>query len=230
MLHAAKTKPVCFLSNNKGGNAVMSEETLLGTTLKLRGRHILILSIGGAVWSIAAILGGGLLGFAGWPIVLAFIVIIGAILVVGAFYVRRAGQNLPETETRYQHMRRLYWTVFRFQYISIIIAVVLSFTSIQIFHLLLIIIALINGLHFIALGPILRWPGYAKGVLLCIIAVITLFLPVYVAVSGEHPFQLLLWWLVPGFGTTVIFWADAIPSLITITSQLRQIKAKPTQN
>jgi MFS family permease len=202
----------------------MSQRALSEAPVRLRGRHCLILSVGGAIWSVAAIVAGGLLNFSGWPALLAVVLVIAALLIAGSLYVFRSARRLPEMEgsSRYQQMRRLYWTVFRIQYGLIAAVVILSSFSLFVRHALLIIIAIINGLHLIALGPILRWPGYLKGVLLCFIALITLAVPTYVTVGGTHPYQLLLWWLIPGFGTTIVLWADAIPSLLDITGKLRR--------
>jgi len=121
-------------------------------------------------------------------------------------------------------MRRWYGLVVLLQYGFIVLTCIVCLWLVpSASKLVLIIITLINGLHFLALGPILRWSAYAKGIILCLLAILTaVALPTSITVGGAKSYQILLWFVVPGFGTTIVVWSDAILSLVGVIHVLRR--------
>jgi hypothetical protein len=206
----------------------MAQQPLSGTQVSERGRHCLILSVGGAIWSIVAIV-SGLHMAKSWLPVLVIVIIVGLLLAAGSLYVIRMAKRFPADVSHYQQMRGWYWRIVRIQYGAIILAVIIAIFNSPVALSLMLIIALINGLHFIALGPVLRQPygaAYIKGILLCLLAIGTwLFVPTFATIGSIH---VLLWWVIPGFGTTIILWADAIPALIGILRRLQAQKMAPS--
>lgn len=199
----------------------MASRQPTATELRLRARHCLILSVGGAIWGVAATL-IGLPGFGGQLLLLSVLLVLALLLTAGSVFLFRSAHDLPEGTSRYREWRGFYWAVVRLQYFLIIVTVVLSLFLLPIYHALLIIITIINGLHFIALGPLLRWPSYIKGAALCLLALGTILLPFSLTIRGVSPEPLILWWIVPGFGSTIILWSDALPSLVMALMQVRR--------
>jgi len=85
------------------------------------------------------------------------------------------------------------------------------------------IVALIVGLHFIALAPILQMRfDYMIGALLCLLSPATMFiLPVYISVSNRSSENIFLWGAAIGIGSAIVLWAGAVSRLINARAALR---------
>jgi hypothetical protein len=80
------------------------------------------------------------------------------------------------------------------------------------------IVALIVGLHFLALAPILRMRfDYVIGALLCLLSITTmLLLPAYISVSNTSVEKVFLWGAVVGIGAALVLWAGAVSRLMNV--------------
>ena len=85
------------------------------------------------------------------------------------------------------------------------------------------VVAFIVGLHFFALAPILRMPfDYIVGSLLCLLALVTMFmLPMYANADDALPRRIFLWGVVIGIGAAIVLWLGAISRLRAVHWALR---------
>ncbi|MDT4895146.1 MAG: hypothetical protein QOH25_223 [Acidobacteriota bacterium] len=85
------------------------------------------------------------------------------------------------------------------------------------------VVALIVGLHFFALAPILRMRfDYIIGLLLCLLALVTMFLlPVYANTGDASPGRIFLWGAVIGIGSAIALWLGAASRLRGVHGALR---------
>ena len=77
------------------------------------------------------------------------------------------------------------------------------------------VVAFIVGLHFFALAPILRMRfDYVIGLVLCSLALLTMFmLPVYANPGDISQERIFLWGLVIGIGSAIALWLGAVSRL-----------------
>ncbi len=85
------------------------------------------------------------------------------------------------------------------------------------------VIALIVGLHFIALAPILRTRfDYVVGSLLCLLALMTmLVLPVYASIPDASARPIFLWGAMIGIGSDIVLWLGTISRIRKVHEALR---------
>jgi hypothetical protein len=83
------------------------------------------------------------------------------------------------------------------------------------------VVALIVGLHFIALAPILRTPfDYLVGIVLCLLALTSvLMLPAYLSTATPSE-NIFLWGVVTGLGTAIMLWIGAACRLRRVRASL----------
>ena len=88
------------------------------------------------------------------------------------------------------------------------------------------VVALIVGLHFFALAPILRMRfDYVIGSLLCLPALVTIFLlPVYADAGAPPPGRVFLWGAVVGIGSAVALWLGAVSRLRGVLNSFESFK------
>jgi hypothetical protein len=85
------------------------------------------------------------------------------------------------------------------------------------------VVAFIVGLHFFALAPILRMRfDYIIGLLLCLLALVTIFmLPLYANVDDASQERIFLWGVVIGIGSAIALWLGAVSRLRGVHVSLR---------
>lgn|GEM_PF-6170259 len=148
--------------------------------------------------------------------------IAGVLLILASLATLRLERGLPQGTSIWRASRAQYFLIVRVQYAAIAVAFLLAVFSSNLRPYLLIAIAIINGVHFLAFGRLFSSSQqYAKGTLLIVIGLATLLLPRNVSI-GHH--QVLLWFTVPGYGSLLVLWASAIISLIGVASGLHALR------
>jgi MFS family permease len=175
-----------------------------------------------AVFGLWSLHGNGTLIFAVSLGLCAFLLFIVSIYSIRK--VLRLPQDILSTERR----ERVARIKRRFGLVNLLqgIAIGASFTLGFIFHLpdyIPPIVALIVGLHFIAIAPILQIRfDYIIGVLLCLLSLATVFmLPVNISVSNKSSENIFLWGAVTGIGSAIVLWVGAISRLMKVRAALR---------
>jgi hypothetical protein len=89
------------------------------------------------------------------------------------------------------------------------------------------VVALIVGLHFFALAPILRMRfDYVIGLILCLLALVTMFmLPLYANADDISQERTFLWGLVIGIGSAIALWLGAVSRLRGVYVALQYMPA-----
>jgi hypothetical protein len=194
-------------------NDIMIEATTttpIGTRASERGLHAVIVAVGGSIWAFF-----GLQGLQGWGGALPFIAlaVIPIALVAVGLALRARAARMAQGASRFQAMRGRYLTIVRLEYGAIIAAIIICNLIHQQMYLMP-IIALIVGIHFFALVPVLQTrSAYVKGALLVLIAILTpLALPQHAHPGGR---DLLPWELLPGLATAAVLWIDSLTALIS---------------
>jgi hypothetical protein len=84
------------------------------------------------------------------------------------------------------------------------------------------VIALIVGLHFFALAPVLRMRAdYIIGTLLCLLSLLVVVaLPVYTGVGDTVSGRVYVWGAAVGIGSAVVLWLGAITRLLNVRAML----------
>jgi MFS family permease len=142
------------------------------------------------------------------------------LLILGIISLRKV-RRLPhdilsgERRARVTRIKRRFALVNLFQGIAIAMAFTFGF---NLHHPEYIppVVALVVGLHFLALAPILQMRfDYLIGTLLCLLSLITIFgLPTYVDTSNPSVRDIFLWGAVTGIGSAIVLWMGAVSRLI----------------
>jgi len=189
---------------------------------------VLFLSFFGALWA-----GLGFIGLEGWgiPWLLIIAVLVSVALCVGGFSLRSAAGQLTDQVTAenahyWKRAGRWFTIVFATQGIAIGVTSAICGATGH-YELILPLTALIVGVHFLPLAPLFRVKSYyITGTLLCVLSVITLLtVPSTVTLHGE---QILLWWVIVGFGSALILWTTGL-SLFLAGRRLLRVYASVQQ-
>jgi hypothetical protein len=187
-----------------------------GTHLHELARRCLFLSIGGIIlWWLGSV---GLRGWGGYaPLILGLV--IGALLLLGCLRTFQTAQQLPQSSSHLDQVRRWYKLITGLEYAGFF----LTFLFCNWFKQPLFIapiIVLVSGLHFLALGPVLRTHmTYVKGVVLPLLAILTMAVLPQQATFGQ---PIWLWYVVPGFLGALLLYGETIVILTWQVSHIRR--------
>lgn len=180
----------------------------------------------GSLW---AVFGVWSLGRRGEPFVALILTLAALLLLIVAvkslLQVSRWPQDAltPEVRARVMRIKRAFKIVNLLQGLAIGAAFTVGF---NLHHPEYIppVIALIVGLHFFALAPILRMRfDYVTGALLCGLALATMFaVPVYANTDGTPAERIFLWGVVNGLGGALVLWLGAFSRLLNVRAALRR--------
>jgi MFS family permease len=185
----------------------------------------LVFTLLGSAW---AVFGLWSLGSQAEPLIAIILALFVLVLLIVGISVLRKVLRLPqaalssEMRERIARVKRGFGIVNLAQGIAIGVTFMLGF---RLRHAEYIppVVALIVGLHFLALAPILRTHfDYIIGLLLCSLALVTVFtLPVYADTGDAVRKPIFLWGVVIGTGTAVVLWLGAISRLRGVREALR---------
>lgn len=183
------------------------------------GRQALFASVGGGAFIFLATVGFqghiGLLPSVA-AVVVAVALIFGSLaLLTNADRALAANPALATTDSRSDAFRRNYALTTQLVYVGFIVALLICNLLDQMTWLLP-LAAIIAGVHYLALGRMLRSvSAWAKGAILCMAAVATVaFLPPLSPPHASLASQVYLWWIVAGFIGGAVLWFDAILCLL----------------
>jgi hypothetical protein len=167
---------------------------------------VLFMAFFGTLWATIGI--GGLQG-SGSPWLAILAVLIGIIQLGGSISLFLASRHLSnevsQADARQgRHMGIWFGIIFTTEVIFIVIASWIC-NAINRFDLFFPIMAIIVGIHFLPLAALFRIKAYYfVGVLLCLLAIITLVIvPESAKLDGQ---QITAQWVVIGFGAALILW------------------------
>ena len=185
----------------------------------------LVFTLLGGAWAIFALWS---LGPQAEPLIAIILALAVLLLLIVDIYALRKVLRLPqdalslEMRKRIARIKRGFGIVNMAQGIAIGVTFILGF---RLRHPEYIppVVALIVGLHFLALAPMLRMRfDYTIGLLLCSLALVTVFtLPMYVDAVGAGRKPIFLWGVVTGTGTAIVLWLGAISRLRGVREALR---------
>jgi hypothetical protein len=187
----------------------------------------LVFTFYGGLWAIAGLISLGMLDALVLVITLGLIMLF---LLIAIVVTMRKVLHLPQEELslvvrqRVSRIKRLFALINVFQAIAIIGTMIIA-SRIHRPEFIMPAIALIVGLHFFVLAPVLEMRiDYLIGTLLSLLVVMTiLVLPVQANVSGtSHRF--FVWGFVTGIGSAVLLWLGAIARLLKVKSALSQTR------
>jgi hypothetical protein len=169
-------------------------------------RSVLFLFFFGALWGSIGINGLNKLGEP-WLAIVAML--IGLALLIAGVSLSRASRSsstqAQKTNTQeVQHRNKWFRIVFATELIAILIAYVIC-NAVNRFDLFFPMMMLIVGIHFFPLAALFRVKKYyATGILLCLLAIVTIFtMPEQLRLNGM---QINTWWVILGFGGAFILW------------------------
>jgi MFS family permease len=183
-----------------------------------------VFTLMGSLWAVFGIWSLGHTGEPVTAILLALTVML--LLIAGIASIRKVLRLphdvlSPEVLERIKHIKRIFGLVNVLQGIAIGATFAVGF---RIHHPEYIppVVALIVGLHFFALAPILRMPfDYVIGALLCLLALATvLIFPVYTGNSEMSSEHIFLWGIMIGIGSAIVLWAGAVYRLLSVRATL----------
>ncbi|MDE3230004.1 MAG: hypothetical protein KGO05_08970 [Chloroflexota bacterium] len=175
------------------------------------GRRALYASVGGGILAFLGTM--GLMGHATLlpPIAAALVTVA---LVVWSIRLLNAADRQPPAESRPVNVRASYLLITRMEYFGFLAALLVCELFNQMIWLLP-AVAIISGLHYLALGRLLpSRSSYIKGAILCLLAVATvLFAPPLYPPHAAASAQVYLWWVIVGVGGGLVLWFDAVQCL-----------------
>ncbi|HET7579985.1 MAG TPA: hypothetical protein VFK33_11960 [Bacillales bacterium] len=173
---------------------------------------VLFMAFFGTAWAGIGI--GGLQGW-GTPWLLILAVCIGIVLFIGGIILFRSSSDLSNEidETAAGRSRRKRISLgfnltsgVEFALIAIAGAI---FGSAGHFEYFFPVMALIVGVHFFPLAYLFQVKiHYVAGILLCLLALTTLFFVPLKTTVGQH--EIIAWWSSVGFGSALILWVTGI--------------------
>ena len=187
---------------------MMNEESSPNHRSRVRGiaSGVMFLAFFGTLWASLGI--NGLQGLYE-PWLLMVILLIGVTVLLAGFSLMRATRRLPKAVSNSENLERhrsrtSFRIVFATEGILILIAFMIC-RAINHFDWFFPVMMLIVGVHFIPLAGLFRVQRYyTAGLLLCLLALLTLFaVPERIQV---YHFQILTWWVTLGFGGAIILW------------------------
>jgi hypothetical protein len=175
---------------------------------------VLFLTFFGVLWASIGI--NGLQGL-NEPWLLILMLLIGIALLVAGISLRRASRQLPKRAAKpdeQEEHRRTTWfrIVFAIEGILIVVAYIIC-RAINRFDLFFPVMMLIVGVHFFPLAALFRIKKYyTTGILLCLLAIVTLFaVPERIRLNAV---QVNTWWVILGFGGAIILWGVGLANWI----------------
>ncbi|MFJ7362939.1 DUF7010 family protein [Peribacillus frigoritolerans] len=187
------------------------------------GIGVIFMAVFGTLWA-----GTGVMGLQGWgfPYVELAAIFVGIIMVIVGISLIHASQKMSNqvSEDGARRLKRigfLFNMVFIAEGLLIGIAIAIC-NLINQTDLIPGVIAIIVGIHFLPLASLFQIKVYyATGVLLCLLALITLLLVPDTVMVGEH--QILAPLSLLGFGCALILWATGLTLWIGIKNSNRTI-------
>jgi hypothetical protein len=203
-----------------------NQESSISPSVGGIARSVLFLVFFGALWASIGINGLNKLEEPWLAIVAMFIGL--ALLIAGVSLSRasrRSSTQAPTTNTQeVQHRNKWFRIVFATELIAIMIAYVIC-SAVNRFDLFFPVMMLIVGVHFFPMASLFRiWRYHVTGILLCILAVITLLaVPEQLRLSGM---QIKVWWVILGLGGAFILWGVGFANWLQGKRLLAQRKRK----
>ncbi|PEZ77179.1 MULTISPECIES: hypothetical protein [Bacillaceae] len=187
------------------------------------GIGVIFMAVFGTLWA-----GTGIMGLQGWgfPYVELAAIFVGIIMVIEGISLIHASQKMSNQVSE-NGARRLKRIGFLFNMVFIAEAVLIGI-AIAVCNLInqtdLIpgVIAIIVGIHFLPLASLFQIKVYyATGVLLCLLALITLLIVPDTVMFGEH--QILAPLSLLGFGCALILWSTGLTLWLRLKKSNRTI-------
>ncbi|CAG7659213.1 hypothetical protein ACFQI7_37715 [Paenibacillus allorhizosphaerae] len=183
---------------------------------------VMFMTFFGALWASIGIIGSRGLGDP-WSLVLSSIVTL--ILLSGAISLFGKARNMnhastPEEREHWRKINRKFGLIFGLEGLAIFIASMIC-NIINNFEVFFPIMAIIVGIHFFPLARLFRENFYyGTGVMLCILGVITFFLPMNATVNNV---TLIATSTFIGFGSALTLWVTGLRIWTAMLKQLKQI-------
>lgn len=198
-------------------NVKLSKAAVLGAA-----NGVMFMTFFGALWSSIGIVGSHQL-VPLWPLVLAIIVTV--ILLVGAISLFVTARSINHTVTLKERedtrrINRKFGLVFGLEGLAIFIASIIC-NKLDHFEVFFPVMAMIVGIHFFPLATLFREKFYyGTGIVLCILGIISLFLPVNITVGdGDVPVVLMSTFI--GFGSALTLWVTGLRIWMTVLKKLK---------
>ncbi|MFE4704329.1 DUF7010 family protein [Peribacillus simplex] len=187
------------------------------------GIGVIFMAVFGTLWA-----GTGIMGLQGWgfPYVELAAIFVGIIMVIEGISLIHASQKMSNqvSENGARHLKRigfLFNMVFIAEAVLIGIAIAVC-NLINQTDLIPGIIAIIVGIHFLPLASLFQVKVYySTGVLLCLLALITLLIVPDTVMFGEH--QILAPLSLLGFGCALILWSTGLTLWLRLKKSNRTI-------
>jgi len=183
---------------------------------------VMFMTFFGMLWASIGIIGSHELG-APWLLVLSGIVTL--ILLIGAISLFGKARNMnnavtPNEREHWKKINRKFGLIFGLEGLAIFIASIIC-NIMNHFEVFFPIMAIIVGIHFFPLAQLFRENFYyGTGVVLCILGIITFFLPMNATLGNV---SLIATSTFIGFGSALTLWVTGLRIWITILKQLKQI-------
>ncbi|MGE7758622.1 DUF7010 family protein [Peribacillus sp. NPDC097895] len=190
------------------------------------GIGVIFMAFFGTMWA-----GIGVMGLQGWgfPYVELVAIITGIIMVIGGISFIHASRKMPVqvSEKGARHLKRIgFWfnMVFLAEALLIVAAIAIC-NMIDQTDLIPGVIAIIVGIHFLPLASLFKIKlYYVTGVLLCLLALITLLVVPRTIMFGDH--RIIAQLSLLGFGCALILWATGL----TLWLRVKNSKRAETNN
>ncbi|WP_363929180.1 DUF7010 family protein [Peribacillus frigoritolerans] len=187
------------------------------------GIGVIFMAVFGTLWA-----GTGVMGLQGWgfPYVELAAIFVGIIMVISGISLIHASQKMSNqvSENGARRLKRigfLFNMVFIAEGLLIGIAIAIC-NLINQTDLIPGVIAIIVGIHFLPLASLFQIKVYyATGVLLCLLALITLLIVPDAVMFGEH--QILAPLSLLGFGCALILWCTGLTLWLRLKKSNRTI-------
>lgn len=189
----------------------MEENIVTKADVRDTASGVMFMAFFGTVWADIGI-GGLRVSVAIWLLILA--ILIGAALFFSGIIMIRQSRHLPNKKTlrNAKNVDQWFNIVFTIEFVLIGVAAIVT-NVIGYFDLFFPIMAIIVGVHFFPLAHLFQVSAYyVTGILLCLLAIVTLLLvPLEISIGGHF---IDAWWTFVGFGSMFILW---ITSLVILT-------------
>lgn len=203
---------------------LISKEAFRGS-----GIGVMFMALFGTLWA-----GTGVMGLQGWgfPYVELAAIFVGIIMVIEGISLIYTSQKMPD-QVSVNGARRLkrmnFWFNIVFIAEGLLIGMAIAICNmINQTDLIPGVIAIIVGIHFLPLAALFQIKVYyATGVLLCLLALITLLIVPDTVMFGEHQILAPLSFL--GFGCALILWTTGLTLLLSVKNP-REAKEEDSHN
>ena len=181
-----------------------------GAAVRGTASGVFFMAIFGTLWVDI-----GIAGLQGWglPWLIVAGVLVGVALFTGGASLMRASRQLTDQVTAenaqyWKRARRWFRIIFATEGITMGVTSAICGASGH-YDLIFPLMAIIVGVHFFPLAPLLRMKThYITGALLCILAIVTLiFVPARATLDGQ---QIIAWWTVVGLGSALVLWGTGL--------------------